>query len=568
MSLSHRAAFLGGASCVALAAGLVLATTPHSSAPRLSLGTATPAAAHGPLSVGPRPPIGRPKPSGLKADLRVAGTSSSPWTPLENPPPFGTPGTMLLASDGTVLVHDEPDNNVTGGTNQWWKLTPAANGSYIDGTWSKIASMPATYSPLYFASAILPDGRMIVEGGEYIGENAVWSNQGEIYNPVTNKWAAVAPPTGWTNMGDAASEVLDNGTFMLQQPCNTCLTEPEPVVDQALLNAKTLTWTVIPGTGKEEPNDEEGWTLLPNGQVLTLDVWEGIGGTQVFNPSTDTWLFAGDTAMGGDPVDLWPVVEIGPQAELPGGNVFVVGAGSSTQQPPTKCTTDVPTQTALYNYQAAKWTVGPEIPAIGGQEMDSTDGPAATLPDGNVLFDVSACVYNTPTHFFLYHTASNTLTRVPDVPNAPNDTSYATRFLNLPNGQVLFDDGSNQMEVYTAGGTPSSSWAPSIKSLSSTMLAPGGIYSLAGTQLAGLDQGSVYGDDVQDSTNFPVVRITNSATGVVTYARTSNWTSVSVAAGTSSATQFTLPPGTPAGKSTLVVVANGIASRPVTVTIS
>ena len=91
---------------------------------------------------------------------------------------------MLLESNGTVLVHDEPDNNTTGGTTAWYKLTPDSKGSYIDGTWSKIASMPAGYTPLYFASAILPDGRMIVEGGEYIGENAVWSNEGAIYNPV------------------------------------------------------------------------------------------------------------------------------------------------------------------------------------------------------------------------------------------------------------------------------------------------------------------------------------------------------------------------------------------------
>ena len=63
------------------------------------------------------------------------------------------------------------------------------------------------------------------------------------------------------------------------------------------------------------------------------------------------------------------------------------------------------------------------------------------------------------------------------------------------------------------------------------------------------------------------MRITNSATGVVTYARTSNWTSVSIAPGTRSWTRFTLPPGTPAGRSTLVAVANGIASPPSTVTI-
>jgi hypothetical protein len=571
MSLRHRSAVLAGGSCVAALAGLVIATTPNASPQRADVAAAAPASAQTRTPFGPRPPLGRAKPSGLKPDLRPAGTAAdtaSPWTPLANPPPFGTPGTMLLESDGTVLVHNEPDNNTTGGTNQWWKLTPAADGSYVDGTWSQIASMPADYTPLYFASAILPDGRMIVEGGEYIGENAVWSDQGEIYNPVTNTWASVAPPRGWTNMGDAASEVLDNGTFMLQQPCNTCLTQPDPVVDQALLNAKTLKWTVIPGTGKEEPNDEEGWTLLHSGQLLTLDVWEGIGGTQFFNPSTRTWSFAGDTALGGDPVDLWPVVEIGPQAEMPDGNVFVVGAGSSTQEPPTACTTDVPTQTALYNYQSATWTAGPQIQPVGGEEMDSTDGPAATLPDGNVLFDASACVYNAPTHFYLYDESANTITQIPDAPNAQNDTSYQTRMLVLPNGQILYNDGSNQMEVYTAGGTPNPSWAPSISSLSSRTLSPGHTYSLSGRQLAGLDQGAVYGDDVQDSTNFPLVQITNSATGVVTYARTSNWTSVSIAPGARSSTQFTLPPGTPAGKSTLVVIANGIASSPSTVTVS
>jgi hypothetical protein len=54
----------------------------------------------------------------------------------------------------------------------------------------------------------------------------------------------------------------------------------------------------------------------------------------------------------------------------------------------------------------------------------------------------------------------------------------------------------------------------------------------------------------------------------VTYARTSNWTSVSVAPGTRSSTNFTLPPNTPAGPSKLVVIAKGIASSPSAVTVS
>ena len=565
MTIRRRSVVLVGmAAALPALAGLALTGTQAASAHPLGTSPSGRASAHTPMQ--PDPPLGLPKPSGSKPFNGPPGTKS-PWTPLKNPPPFNTPGTMLLESDGTVLVHDEPDNNKIAATSAWYKLTPDSKGSYIDGTWSRIASMPTGYRPLYFASAILPDGRMIVEGGEYIGENAVWSNKGAIYNPVTNTWASVAPPPGWTNIGDAASDVLANGTFMLQQPCQTCVTNPDLTVDDALLNAKTLTWRVIPGTGKNDPNDEEGWTLEPSGQLLTLDLWAPPQ-TQLYNPGTELWSFAGNTATNGNPLNPWPVVEIGPQVEVPGGNTFVVGAGTSTQEPPTACTTDASTQTGLYNYKARTWTAGPQIPAIGGQQFDSTDGPGSILPDGNVLFDVSACVYNTPTHFFVYNTSSNTLTQIPDVPNAPNDTSYATRLLALPNGQVLFDDGSSQMEVYTAGGTPKASWAPSITSLSSTHLARGGTYALSGKQLAGLDPGATYGDDVQDNTNFPLVRITNSATGVVTYARTSGWTSVSVAPGTSSATRFTLPPGTPAGKSTLVVVANGIASPPSTVWVS
>jgi hypothetical protein len=108
---------------------------------------------------------------------------------------------------------------------------------------------------------------------------------------------------------------------------------------------------------------------------------------------------------------------------------------------------------------------------------------------------------------------------------------------------------------------------PSVFSISTTTLSPGRTASLGGAQLAGLSQGAVYGDDAQMNTNFPLVRITNNKSGVVTCARTSHWTSVSIAPGATSSTNFTIPSTTPAGRSTLVVIANGIASSPVGVTI-
>jgi hypothetical protein len=64
------------------------------------------------------------------------------------------------------------------------------------------------------------------------------------------------------------------------------------------------------------------------------------------------------------------------------------------------------------------------------------------------------------------------------------------------------------------------------------------------------------------------VRITNAASGTVTYARTAGMTRMTVAPGVSSSATFAVPAGTPAGPSTLVVVANGLASAPVSVTVS
>ena len=61
------------------------------------------------------------------------------WQRLTNQPPFDT-DTALLLTDGTVMVHEYGNNN-------WWRLTPDINGSYLNGTWSQLASMSPTYGP-------------------------------------------------------------------------------------------------------------------------------------------------------------------------------------------------------------------------------------------------------------------------------------------------------------------------------------------------------------------------------------------------------------------------------------
>src|SRR5436309_5506401 len=93
----------------------------------------------------------------LLAFSKIASGQS--WTPLTHQPTFSA-STALLLTDGTVMVQ-ATESGI------WWRLTPDNAGSYLNGTWSQLASMPAGYGPLYYGSDVLPDGRLVVEGGEY-----------------------------------------------------------------------------------------------------------------------------------------------------------------------------------------------------------------------------------------------------------------------------------------------------------------------------------------------------------------------------------------------------------------
>ena len=465
------------------------------------------------------------------------------WTTLTNAPPAAL-GTALLLTDGTVMVQGMATSGFA--TRNWYRLTPSTTGSYVSGTWTTLASTPSTYSPLYYASAVLPDGRVVVVGGEYSNNAEAETNKGAIYNPATNAWTSITPPTGWTHIGDAASVVLPNGTFMIGN-CGVAGTECTNQTFQAQLNATTLTWMIIgAGNGKADQNSEEGWELLPNGDVLVVDVWD-VMHSEVFNPGTDKWTSAGSTVV---TLPNSSCEEIGPALLQPDGTLFAVGGTSST---------------ALYNTATGTWSAGPTIPGSLGVE----DGPAAVLPDGNVLIDVgpqSAC-YSAPSSFYEFNGTS--LTAVPSPANAASDPTYVGRMLVLPTGQILFTDGTKTVQVYTAAGTYQSAWQPTISSVASTLTHGSTNNAISGTQFNGLSQGAAYGDDAQMATNYPLVRITNNASGHITYCKTHNHSTMAVATGTATvSTEFDIPSTIQTGASELVVVANGIPSNPVAVTIN
>ncbi|HEY7032421.1 MAG TPA: kelch repeat-containing protein [Thermomicrobiales bacterium] len=456
------------------------------------------------------------------------------WKALVHQPPFNA-STMLLLTDGTIMCQE------SGGV-RWWRLRPDTTGNYVNGTWSELA--PMHHTRLYYASAVLADGRVLVAGGEYSDAGSE-TNTAEMYNPITNTWTVIPGPPGWAQIGDAACCVLPDGRFLLGSIGD---------VRTALYDPTTGIWSA--GPNKHDRSSEESWSLLPDHSVLAAEC-TAHPKAEKYVPSAGAWVSAGTT-----PVDLVEAssIEIGPSFLLPDGRAFFIGATNHT---------------ALYTMSATPtlpgtWAIGPSFPVgPSGQPMGAKDAPGCLMPNGNVLcvagpVDGVSGHYLGPTSFFEFDGVA--LHKVSDPPNAAG-VPFVGRMMLTPAGQVLFAAGTPAMYAYFPSGGPHPSWRPHITGAPGTVTWLG-THTLSGTQLNGLSQAVGYGDDAASATNYPIVRLENLATGKVTYCRTHNHSTMGVATGSVvHTTQFTVPFGAALGASELVVIANGIASAPVTVTV-
>jgi hypothetical protein len=463
----------------------------------------------------------------LGAGLLAPEAMASGWTVLTNQPNANA-STMFLLMDGRVLMNDIQ-------TTHWFALTPDVNGSYLNGTWKRVAN--SNDDRLYFASGILADGRLILSGGEYSNSGGSETNHTEIYDPVQNTWTVISPPTGWSNVGDAPSVVMPDGRFFIGSIYDTRTAIMDPV---------TLNWTATASV-LNSSSTEETWILLPDGTVLCVECYNHPY-SQLYDPVQDAWVDLG--AMGVDLVQA-SSLETGPGMMLYTGEAWQVGATPhSARYTPSSTPGGVGT-----------WNPGNRPPLINGKRPYAKDAPASILPNGHVLCAL-ANDWSPPVEFCEY--TGKVFVRTSD-PGNNNGTPYNGRMLPLPTGEVLYANGT--IWLYTGDPGPDPSWLPTITSVASDLL-PGESYVLSGTQLNGWTQGNSYGDECGVATNYPLVRITNSASGHVFYCRTHDPSTMAIATGTTPvSTHFVVPTNVEAGPSILEVVANGLASLPQSVVV-
>jgi hypothetical protein len=375
------------------------------------------------------------------------------------------------------------------------------------------------------------------------------------------------PPQGWSLIGDASSVVLADGTFMLSSCCDGSM-------PSALLDPVALTWRPT-GQGKADIHDEEAWAMLPDGRVLTVDAsnTDDPVYSEVYDPATGRWSGAGDVPvlLVDNPAAGGNSYEVGPEILRPDGTVVALGGTPHN---------------AIYDSKTSTWSALPDLPRIHGtkQPLDVADGPAALLPNGDVLFAASPGIFKSPVRMYELH--DSTFVEAPVPPpsgdGSPNnsDTSYQHVFLVLPTGEIFHTGQNPDVELYAPApgfvaaaqpvilGAPELvSGGPVAQTAPIASLYPGRIYTITVRRMNGVSQGAYYGDDIQTSTNFPIVRVTNTETGHVVYCRTHHHSDRSIAPDERGQTQFDVPATMERGLSELAVIANGIASPPIDVNV-
>ena len=282
-------------------------------------------------------------------------------------------------------------------------------------------------------ATLLPNGLVLIAAG-FGGTGAgSYLSSTELYNPLTNTFAApAATATMNTARSGATATLLPNGKVLIAGGVS-------PTGAQAsteLYNPSTNSFNTVANTAKMNVGRTNTTAiLLPNGKVLIAGGEDAKGNslasTELYDPATNTFAAAAATAK-------MNVARASATATLlPNGKVLIAGGFGSTVNIGS---------TELYD--PATNTFAPPA-ATASMNIARAFAVASLLPNGRVLiaggFDVN---FNLTNSTDLYDPVTNTFAHPAATASLNMDHIFAT-ITPLPNGKVLIAGGDDPIDNST-----------------------------------------------------------------------------------------------------------------------
>ena len=373
---------------------------------------------------------------------------------------------MIQMTDGTILVQSYNGQS-------WSKLTPDITGSYIDGTWTTLASAPI--ARLYFADQVLPNGKFWVTGGEYSGPGllANWSNTSYIYDPLANTWTTTAPYPNQPGCPfiNYVSGNLTNGSPQITgiYPYTSGLVGGWGVsgtgipagatiasIDSATQITISANATATLSGSRVNFNHsyeltaclgDEPSMLLPGGTILVGDL--EFPNTYIYNVATNSWAETGTKHYSeSSDEEGW--------TKLANGTVLNYDLFHSIATGGSYAEIYTPSNATWSGISPSDGSAAGTIPQLSSSILGFELGPSLRLQDGRVL------VIGATQHTGLYTPSTNTWAAGPDtigtLSGSPatfgaDDAAAAI----LPNGHVIFTADAGVSRFTSSGNITSGS---------------------------------------------------------------------------------------------------------------
>jgi N-acetylneuraminic acid mutarotase len=222
----------------------------------------------------------------VTANAELYDPSTNRWSQAGNMANARSNHTATLLRDGKVLVAGGFGAVVAGerGTASAELYDPSSN------TWSSTTSMAT--ARLYHTATLLPNGKVLVAGAYGCSTTCSADASAELYDPSSNTWSSTTSMT--TARDRHTATLLPNGKVLVAGG-DSCSTTCSADTRAELYDPSSNAWSSAGNMANARSAHTA--TLLQNGKVLVAggdDITGAItASAELYDPSTNTWSSAG-----------------------------------------------------------------------------------------------------------------------------------------------------------------------------------------------------------------------------------------------------------------------------------